>query len=82
MAVLRRERGSRVKPKVFGFTIEEESSEQISKVSQRMGTSRSHLIDLLIEHLELTDEGVPTWWTPQTKTTELDGMEGNTHNAA
>ncbi|MFC4245080.1 hypothetical protein ACFOYW_17060 [Gryllotalpicola reticulitermitis] len=82
MTATRRPRGSKEKPKVYGFTIETKASEELSVIADRMDVSRSYLIQLLIEHVELDSAGLPTWWTPETQTTELDGIGGTTHSAA
>ena len=36
-----------------------------------MGVSAAVLVQLMDEHLELTDQGVPVWWEPLPRDDEL-----------
>lgn len=51
--------------------VERESRQRLNAIAKRMQVSDSALFDQMIEHLELTDQGVPTWAPPLDRDGEL-----------
>jgi hypothetical protein len=67
----RRPRGTMEHPVTPGWKIERASKERIDEIAQRAGISSSYLVELLAEHVELTDQGIPTWLPPLNRDGEL-----------
>lgn len=71
MAVRRRPRGTLLDPVNMGYQVERVSKEQFDAIAERAGVSSAVLFEAVVEHLELTDQGIPTWWTPLPRDGEL-----------
>lgn len=71
MARIQRRRGSLIDPVIPGWRIERQSKERAEAIASRAGVSTSELIEQLLEHVELTDQGIPTWMPPQDRDGEL-----------
>lgn len=71
MAASRRPRGTRIDPVSPGYVIERETKNRLSVLAQRAGTSPSLMLEQIVDHLELNDEGLPTWWEPLSQNEEL-----------
>ncbi len=48
-------------PVVTAWRIETETKDRLDGIAERAGISTSELIDEIAAHLELTDQGIPTW---------------------
>lgn len=71
MAPRRLPRGTRKDPVPVGYRIESEYKTRLDNVARNAGVSTSVLIEHMVEHLELTDQGIPVWWTPLPRDEEL-----------
>ncbi|PQZ53199.1 hypothetical protein CQ040_16630 [Microbacterium sp. MYb54] len=71
MARIQRRRGSLIDPVIPGWRIERQNKERAEAIASRAGVSTSELIEQLLEHVELTDQGIPTWMPPRDRDGEL-----------
>lgn len=67
----KRQRGTRVQPKALGYEVELESKQRFEAIAARMKVSNSVFFEQVVEHLELTDQGIPTWAPPLDRDGEL-----------
>lgn len=67
----RRKWGTRVQPKTLGWEVELESKQRFEAIAKRMGLSYSVFFEQVVEHLELTDQGIPPWAPPLDRDGEL-----------
>lgn len=67
--IARQPKGSRVDAVQVHWIIDRASKKSIDDAARRAGVSASAFIDRLVEHLELDDTGLPTWW-PETDASE------------
>lgn len=58
---LRRARGTSKGNIQAGYIIPPESKQLLADVSRRLGISASEGLELILDHLELDDDGYPTW---------------------
>lgn len=78
MAPYRRPRGTLVDGVPLGYIIERDSKNRLDAIADRMGVSSAVFIEWMVDHVDLTEDGVPVRWTPAAKSTELDGTEVDT----
>lgn len=71
MAARRLPRGTRHDPVALGWEVERNVRDRLKSIASNMGVSAAVLIQHMEEHLELTDQGVPTWWEPLPRDNEL-----------
>lgn len=71
MARIQRHRGSIADPVQTSWRIERQTKERADAIAARMGISTSEFIDDLIAHLELTDQGIPSWMPALSRDGEL-----------
>lgn len=71
MARTQRQKGSLVDPMRTSWLIERQAKERADAIATRAGISTSALIEAVIEHIELTDQGLPTWMPPRDRDGEL-----------
>ncbi len=62
MAPRRRPRGSLIDPVAVGYEVERASKDHFDAIAVRAGVSSAVLFERVVEHLELTDQGLPVWW--------------------
>lgn len=62
MAPRRRPRGTLVNPVSIGYEVEREAKEQFDAIAERLGVSSAVFFEQVVAHIDLTSEGVPTWW--------------------
>ena len=62
MAPRRRPRGTLLDPVSMGYEVERASKAKLDAVAERAGVSSAVLFERMVEHLELTDQGLPVWW--------------------
>lgn len=62
MSQRRRPRGSLKQPIQVGYTVERLTKDRFDAIARRAGVSSAALFELLVEHVELTDQGLPAWW--------------------
>lgn len=55
----------------MGYVVERVSKKTFDDVAVRAGISSAVLFELVIDHLELTDQGIPTWMNPLDRDGEL-----------
>lgn len=58
-------------PVSTGYEVERASKERFDAIAERAGVSSAVLFEHVVAHLELTDQGIPTWWTPLSRDGEL-----------
>lgn len=71
MAPRRRPRGTLVDPVPIGYVVERPSKEKFDAVAVRAGISSAVLFEMVVDHLELTDQGLPVWMPRQDRDGEL-----------
>lgn len=49
-------------PVSMGYEVERAAKTKFDAVAKRAGVSSAVMFEELIEHLELTDQGLPIWW--------------------
>ncbi|MCJ0700223.1 hypothetical protein FRIG_03585 [Frigoribacterium faeni] len=55
----------------MGYVVERPSKEKFDAIAVRAGISSAVLFEQVVDHLELTDQGIPTWMTPLERDGEL-----------
>jgi len=53
--------GTRVDPVKFGIRVERRNKDRFDGLARDLGLSSAALFDLMVENLELDDQGRPTW---------------------
>jgi hypothetical protein len=71
MAPKRRPRGTLVDPVPIGYEVERVAKDKFDAIADRVGVSRAVMFELVVDHLELTDQGIPTWMPPKSREGEL-----------
>ncbi|MCJ1697865.1 hypothetical protein MT349_18945 [Rathayibacter caricis] len=71
MAARRLPRGSRKDPVQLGYAVERPIKETLNAIARNAGVSTAVVIERMVEHVELTDQGIPTWWEPLPRDNEL-----------
>jgi hypothetical protein len=62
MAAQRRPRGSMIDPMALGWQVERAAKLRVDAIATRAGVSSAVMFERIVEHVELTDQGVPVWW--------------------
>jgi len=57
----RRKMGALVDPVISNWRIERENRDRVKILAKKADMSASEFVDLMIENLELTDQGIPRW---------------------
>jgi len=71
MAARRRPRGSLVDPVGVHWDVERTAKERFSAIARNANVSEAVLFEHVVLTLELTDQGVPTTWAPNSRDGEL-----------
>ena len=71
MARVQRPRGTLGDPVRGGWVVERQVKDRADAIAARAGLSTSELISQLINNIELTEQGIPTWMPPVTRDGEL-----------
>lgn len=71
MAPRRRPRGSLVDPISLGYEVERVAKNKLDSVAENAGVSSSVMFEHIIEHLQLTDQGLPVTWPEKSRDEEL-----------
>jgi len=71
MAIRRRPRGTLNSPATLGWEVEKEKRERFIEIAKRADVSAAVLFEMVVDHLELTDQGIPTWMPEQDRAGEL-----------
>jgi hypothetical protein len=58
-------------PVPMGYVVERLSKEKFDAIAVRAGISSAVLFEQIVDHLELTDQGIPTWMPPLERNGEL-----------
>lgn len=69
--VRRRPRGTLQKRAAFGIAIEEEKKLRFEAIAAKSGMTSALFLEAMIDHLELTDQGIPPWVPPLSRDGEL-----------
>jgi len=67
----RRPRGSLIDPVGVHWDVERTAKERFSAIARNANVSEAVLFEHVVLTLELTDQGVPTTWTPHSRDGEL-----------
>ncbi|WIB72618.1 hypothetical protein [Curtobacterium sp. MCBD17_026] len=71
MAARRRPRGTMVDPVTPGWRIERAAKDRVEAWARNAGVSAAVMVELLTEHVEVTDQGIPVWMPEQDRREEL-----------
>lgn len=71
MTVRRRPRSSMENPVVPGWKVDRSARDKVRGAAAVAGISQSHLVQLLIERMELSEQGNPEWLPPHESDGEL-----------
>ena len=71
MTARRRPRGTLVDPVLPGWRIERAAKERLETLARNAGVSAAVMVELLTEHVEVTDQGIPVWMPEQDRRQEL-----------
>lgn len=55
-------RGTVKKPTQQRFTVDLATKERFDALARKAGVSNSYFFTKLVENIDLTDQGLPTWW--------------------
>ena len=72
MTTPRRDRGTRIDPVALGWEVERTNKSRFAQIAKHSGMSASQLFDVLVETLQLDDEGYPVW-LPEKPIRDRDG---------
>jgi len=71
MAPRRRPRGSLVDPIALGYEVERAAKIKLDRIAENAGVSSSVMFEHIVEHLQLTDQGLPVTWPEKSRDEEL-----------
>ncbi len=60
-----------IKPVALTYTVEKASKDRFEAIAGRSGLSAALFFEAVVEHLELTDQGIPPWVPPLSRDGEL-----------
>lgn len=69
--MVRRARNTVGETVVTGWRIKVDNKKRVAAIAKAAGISESYLVDLMAEHLPLTDQGIPTWLPEKDRSGEL-----------
>lgn len=69
--VQRRARGTMVQPVQLTYTVELASKARLEAIAARSGMTAAMFFEAIVDHLELTDQGIPPWVPPLDRDGEL-----------
>lgn len=69
--VQRRARGTMVQPVQLTYTVESTSKSRFEAIAKRSGMTGAVFFEAVVDHLELTDQGIPPWVPPLDRDGEL-----------
>ncbi|MDZ5146365.1 hypothetical protein [Microbacterium testaceum] len=69
--VQRRERGTMINPKPLTYMVSGAVKERFEAIAKRSGMTGALFFEAIVEHLELTDQGIPPWVPPLDRDGEL-----------
>jgi hypothetical protein len=67
----RRPRGTLLEPAKVHWEVEKAAKDKFDAIADRLELSGAQFFEYMVEHLELTDQGVPVWWPEQDRSEEL-----------
>lgn len=71
MAPRRRPRGSLVDPVNLGYEVERPSKTKLERLAENAGVSGAVMFEHVMEHLAVTDQGLPATWPASARDGEL-----------
>ena len=71
MAIRRRERGTLKNPVTLGWVVQKQQREKFIAIAERADVSAAVLFEQVVDHLELTDQGIPPWMPLKNRDGEL-----------
>lgn len=71
MAIRRRERGTLKDPVTLGWVVQKQQREKFIAIAERADVSAAVLFEQVVDHLELTDQGIPPWMPSKNHDGEL-----------
>jgi len=69
--MVRRGRNTVGETVVTGWRIKLANKKRVAAIAKASGISESYLVDLMVENLPLTDQGIPTWLPEKDRSEEL-----------
>lgn len=60
-----------IDPVATGWEIERAAKERLEAIASNARVSAAVMVEKIIEHVEVTDQGVPVWWEPLPRDEEL-----------
>jgi len=69
--VVRRKRGTMQAPTALTYKVEKASKDTFEKIATKAGMTGALFFEAAVEHLELTDQGIPSWVPPLDRDGEL-----------
>lgn len=69
--IAKRPTGELVDPVGMNYVVNRQYKERLSAIAANAGVSAAVMFEKIIEHTDLTDQGVPIWWTPLPRDEEL-----------
>ena len=72
--VKRRARGTMKNPVSLTYSVEEASKRRFETIAARSGMTGAVFFEQVVEHLELTDQGIPPWVPPLDRDGELEAV--------
>lgn len=69
--VQRRPRGSMQRPVPLGLLVEGDAKDRFDLIARRSGLTGAVFFEQMMLHLELTDQGIPSWVPPLSRDGEL-----------
>ncbi|TFC93008.1 MULTISPECIES: hypothetical protein [Cryobacterium] len=71
MAIRRRPRGTLDNPVTLGWVVQKDQRERFIEIAKRSEISAAVLFEMVVDHLELTDQGIPPWMPEKNRDGEL-----------
>lgn len=69
--IRRRPRGTLLDPVGIHWEVERVAKERLAAVARNAGVSEAVMFEHVVEHLQLTDQGLPTTWPQNPRDEEL-----------
>lgn len=58
----RRPKGSIKNPTALGYVVAGDSKTRFDSLAARAGVSSAAFFESVVDHIEVTDQGLPVWW--------------------
>jgi hypothetical protein len=58
-------RGTAKEPVPIGYRVERSAKDRFDAIAARAGVSKAIMFESMVEHVQLDEDGLPTWWADQ-----------------